>query len=88
VGDSGFDMIVLPGGMPGARNLRDDERVLELVRARPGAVNSRLPSARRRACSRLRVCSTSDRNELSGFLDPHDTCLPSVTRPSWSTVTS
>lgn len=27
-----YDMIVLPGGLPGAANLRDDERVIELVR--------------------------------------------------------
>ena len=27
-----FDMIVLPGGMPGARHLRDDPRVIDLVR--------------------------------------------------------
>lgn len=27
-----YDMIVLPGGLPGATNLRDDERVIELVR--------------------------------------------------------
>ncbi len=26
-----YDMIVLPGGMPGAKNLRDDERVIDLV---------------------------------------------------------
>ena len=28
----GYDMIVLPGGLPGATNLRDDERVIELVK--------------------------------------------------------
>jgi 4-methyl-5(b-hydroxyethyl)-thiazole monophosphate biosynthesis len=28
-----FDLIVLPGGMPGAQNLKADERVLALVRA-------------------------------------------------------
>lgn len=27
-----YDMIVLPGGMPGAANLRDDQRVIDLVR--------------------------------------------------------
>ena len=27
-----YDMIVLPGGLPGATNLRDDERVIELVK--------------------------------------------------------
>lgn len=26
-----FDMIVLPGGMPGTKHLRDDERVIQLV---------------------------------------------------------
>jgi len=33
VADTHFDMIVLPGGMPGAQRLREDERILELVRA-------------------------------------------------------
>jgi 4-methyl-5(b-hydroxyethyl)-thiazole monophosphate biosynthesis len=28
-----FDMIALPGGMPGAKNLQQDERVLSLIRA-------------------------------------------------------
>jgi len=32
-----FDAIVLPGGMPGATNLRDDDRVIELVRSHHGA---------------------------------------------------
>lgn len=27
-----YDMIVLPGGLPGATNLRDDKRVIELVK--------------------------------------------------------
>jgi len=27
-----YDMIVLPGGMPGATNLRDDERVIALIK--------------------------------------------------------
>jgi 4-methyl-5(b-hydroxyethyl)-thiazole monophosphate biosynthesis len=27
-----YDMIVLPGGLPGAANLRDDERVIDLVK--------------------------------------------------------
>lgn len=26
-----YDMIVLPGGMPGAANLRDDDRVIQLI---------------------------------------------------------
>jgi 4-methyl-5(b-hydroxyethyl)-thiazole monophosphate biosynthesis len=29
----GFDALVLPGGMPGAKHLREDPRVLELVRS-------------------------------------------------------
>jgi 4-methyl-5(b-hydroxyethyl)-thiazole monophosphate biosynthesis len=28
----GFDALVLPGGMPGSKHLRDDSRVIELVR--------------------------------------------------------
>jgi 4-methyl-5(b-hydroxyethyl)-thiazole monophosphate biosynthesis len=32
-----FDAVVLPGGMPGSRNLRDDERVLSIVRAMASA---------------------------------------------------
>jgi 4-methyl-5(b-hydroxyethyl)-thiazole monophosphate biosynthesis len=31
--DGGWDLVVLPGGMPGASNLRDDDRVQALVRA-------------------------------------------------------
>ena len=31
--DSKPEMIILPGGMPGSKNLRDNERVLALVRA-------------------------------------------------------
>ena len=27
-----YDMIVIPGGLPGATNLRDDNRVIELVK--------------------------------------------------------
>lgn len=29
---NGYDGLVLPGGMPGAANLRDDERVINLIR--------------------------------------------------------
>ncbi len=32
-----YDMVVLPGGLPGATNLRDDARVIELVRRFDGA---------------------------------------------------
>jgi len=28
-----FDLIVLPGGLPGADNLRDDERIIKLIQA-------------------------------------------------------
>jgi 4-methyl-5(b-hydroxyethyl)-thiazole monophosphate biosynthesis len=31
VDDAGFDMVVLPGGMPGAENLKQDVRVLALL---------------------------------------------------------
>ena len=27
-----YDLVVIPGGMPGAANLRDDERVIELIK--------------------------------------------------------
>ncbi len=32
VAASDFDCIALPGGMPGSKNLRDDKRIIELVR--------------------------------------------------------
>jgi protein deglycase len=32
VKDQAFDAIILPGGMPGSRNLRDDARVIELLK--------------------------------------------------------
>lgn len=32
VDDSGYEALVLPGGLPGAHHLRDDERVIALVR--------------------------------------------------------
>lgn len=32
-----YDMVVLPGGMPGASNLKDDARILELLRAMAAA---------------------------------------------------
>ena len=32
VDDAGYDMIVLPGGMPGAAHLKGDARVIELLR--------------------------------------------------------
>ncbi|MDH5393300.1 MAG: DJ-1/PfpI family protein [Gammaproteobacteria bacterium] len=31
--DQEFDLIVLPGGLPGADNLRDDERIIQLLKA-------------------------------------------------------
>jgi len=30
--DEQFDLIVLPGGLPGADNLRDDERIIQLIK--------------------------------------------------------
>jgi len=30
--DDEFDLIVLPGGLPGADNLRDDERIIQLIK--------------------------------------------------------
>ncbi|ACD54150.1 4-methyl-5(B-hydroxyethyl)-thiazole monophosphate biosynthesis protein [Clostridium botulinum] len=30
--DMEYDLVALPGGMPGAKNLRDDERVIEFVK--------------------------------------------------------
>jgi 4-methyl-5(b-hydroxyethyl)-thiazole monophosphate biosynthesis len=35
--DSEFDMVVLPGGMPGSQNLADDARVIDLVKRMAGA---------------------------------------------------
>lgn len=32
-----YDAMVLPGGLPGAHHLRDDERVIELIQAQAGA---------------------------------------------------
>ena len=32
VDEAAFDMIVLPGGMPGAAHLKDDARVVEMLR--------------------------------------------------------
>ena len=32
VSDQSFDLIVLPGGLPGADNLRDDQRIQSLIR--------------------------------------------------------
>ena len=30
--DMEYDLVVIPGGIPGATNLRDDERVIKLVK--------------------------------------------------------
>ncbi|WRK54978.1 DJ-1/PfpI family protein [Coprobacillaceae bacterium CR2/5/TPMF4] len=35
-----YDMIVIPGGLPGATNLRDDNRVIELVKDLMKIINS------------------------------------------------
>jgi 4-methyl-5(b-hydroxyethyl)-thiazole monophosphate biosynthesis len=37
VADQVFDVVLLPGGMPGAQHLRDDQRVLQLLRRQFGA---------------------------------------------------
>lgn len=37
VADETWDLVYLPGGLPGATNLRDDERVLALLRAQASA---------------------------------------------------
>jgi len=36
LGGESFDAVLLPGGMPGARNLRDDARVIELLQRQAG----------------------------------------------------
>ncbi len=35
--DCTFDMVVLPGGLPGANHLRDDSRIIELLQATAAA---------------------------------------------------
>jgi protein deglycase len=37
VTDETWDLVYVPGGLPGATNLRDDERVLSLLRSHAGA---------------------------------------------------
>lgn len=37
VSDDTWDLVYVPGGMPGATHLRDDERVLSLLRSHAGA---------------------------------------------------
>jgi len=74
VGDSAFDMIVLPGGMPGARNLRDDERVLELVRAqvRRGQFTAAICAAPS-VLAAAGVLDGRTATSFPGFLDPGTT---------------
>jgi len=74
VDDSGFDMIVLPGGMPGAQHLRDDERILELVRAqtRRGQFTAAICAAPS-VLAAAGVLDGRTATSFPGFLDPGTT---------------
>lgn len=52
-----FDLVVLPGGMPGSKHLRDDARVMELVRQQAAA--SRIVAA---------ICAAPIALEAAGVL--------------------
>lgn len=67
-----FDAIILPGGMPGARNLRDDPRVRTLIHAQAAA--NRLVAA---------ICAAPIALEAAGILgDRHATSYPGYSLPS------
>jgi 4-methyl-5(b-hydroxyethyl)-thiazole monophosphate biosynthesis len=71
VADVDFDMLVLPGGMPGAQRLRDDERILGLVRAQ--ARRGHYTAAICAAPSVLAAAGVLDGRTATsypGFLDP------------------
>ena len=51
-----FDMIVLPGGMPGAQHLKEDPRIIGLLKKWPSRANTLPPSAPRLWCWRKPAC--------------------------------
>ncbi len=61
-----FDMIVLPGGMPGAAHLRDDERVQKLLKAFD-AKGKKIGA----------ICAAPIALEQAGVLKEGYTCYPS-----------
>lgn len=69
---AGYDAIVLPGGMPGSKHLREDKRVLELVR--------RFASAGKLTAA---ICAAPTALEAAGVLNGRRaTCYPGNQLPS------
>lgn len=67
-----FDAVVLPGGMPGAKHLKEDPRVLELVRRQVAA--GKLTAA---------ICAAPIALEAAGVLEGRRaTCYPGYDLPS------
>lgn len=73
-----FDMVVLPGGMPGARHLEEDARVIELVQemAARGAWTAAICAAPR-VLGSAGLLSGKQATSYPGFLDKMG--LPDVT---------
>ena len=66
--DREFDLIVLPGGLPGADNLRDDERIIQLLLQQ--ANSNKLVSA---------ICASPKVLAKAGLLENKQaTCFPNV----------
>jgi protein deglycase len=71
VSDEHYDMVVLPGGMPGAQNLREDPRIARLVRRQ--AESGRYTAAICAAPSVLAAAGLLEGRSATsypGFLDP------------------
>jgi 4-methyl-5(b-hydroxyethyl)-thiazole monophosphate biosynthesis len=71
VADQPYDMVVLPGGMPGAQRLREDPRIARLVRRQ--AENGRYAAAICAAPGVLAAAGLLDGRSATsypGFLDP------------------
>ena len=68
-----FDMIVLPGGMPGAANLENDPRVIERLRrmAADGRYVAAICAAPR-VLARAGVLEGRNATSFPGFLDAHN----------------
>lgn len=70
--DGVYDAIILPGGMPGSRNLRDDSRVLQLLRTQQQS--DRYLGA---------ICAAPIALEAAGVLkNKRATCYPGYELPS------